>query len=86
MAGDEAGRHTHLVQQCAETEAQRLHAHQVELLPEQPARIVFAKAGGFYQSSRFILERIRDEGLRGFLKHETSRAGAIKNKDTPFAG
>jgi hypothetical protein len=40
--------------QRAEPHAERLHAHQVDFLPEQPARVVFAKAGGLHHWFGFV--------------------------------
>ena len=49
VSGHDLRRDAELVNERAEPEPQRLHAHQVELLFEQPAHVVFAKAGGLHQ-------------------------------------
>ena len=46
MAGDDLGLNADLVQIGAQPQAQRLHAQQIDLLAEQPARVIFAKAVG----------------------------------------
>jgi hypothetical protein len=46
MPGDDLLLDAEFVHQRAEPHAQRLDAHQVDFLAEQPARVVFAKAGG----------------------------------------
>ena len=73
VAGDDLRLHPHLVQQRAEAEPQRLHAHQVDLLLEEPARVVFAEAGGLHHRLRFVGLRV---GLQGRLRggeHGASR-------------
>ena len=45
MPGDDVGLHAHLVHQRADAHAEPLHAHQVDLFAEQPACVIFAKAG-----------------------------------------
>jgi hypothetical protein len=40
--------------QRAEPHAERLHAHQVDFFAEQPARVVFAKAGRLHHRLGFI--------------------------------
>ena len=54
VAGDELRLDAQLVDQRAEAKPQRLHAHQVDLFAEQPARVVFAKAGGLHHRLGFI--------------------------------
>ena len=44
----------HLAQQRAEPEPERLHAHEVDLFLEQPAGVVFAKAGGLHHRLGFV--------------------------------
>ncbi len=48
MAGDDIRPHAEFMDQRAEPEPQRLDAHQVDLATEQPARVIFAKAGGLH--------------------------------------
>ena len=47
--------------QRAEPHAQRLNPHQVDFLLEQPARVVFAKAGCLHHGSGFELIGIRNQ-------------------------
>ena len=54
MAGDDLGLDAHLVDQRAEAHAERLDAHQVDLAAEQPARVIFAKAGGLHHRLGFV--------------------------------
>ena len=54
VAGDDVRPHAHLADQRAEAHAERLNAHQVDFLFEQPARVVFAKAGRLDHRLRFI--------------------------------
>ena len=54
MAGDEFRRHAHVMDERAETKPQGLHAHEVDLLFEQPARVIFAKAGRLHHRGAFI--------------------------------
>ena len=67
MAGDDLRLHAHLVEERAEAEAERLDPHQVDLLLEQPARVVFAKARGLDHGLRFVGEGV---GLQGRLADE----------------
>ena len=53
-----------LADQRAEPHAQRLDAHQVDFLPEQPARVVFAEPGRLDHGLGFIGVGIRRQ--RGF--------------------
>ena len=54
-----------VAEEARETEPQRLRAHQVDLLLEKPARIVFAKASRFDHRLRFIDVGVGGEfGLR----------------------
>jgi len=39
---------------AAQPETERLHSHQIDLGSQQPARIIFAKAGGLHQRLGFI--------------------------------
>ena len=71
MPGDDLRLDAELVDQRAEPHAERLHAHQVDLLLEQPARVVFAKAGRLHQRLGFI--RIGVGRERGLGHRETSR-------------
>jgi len=58
MAGDDLGLHANGVQIGAQPQTQRLDAQQVDLLAEQPARIIFAKAIGRHQRQIFIVRGI----------------------------
>ena len=65
MADDDLLLHAEFAEQRAEAQAQRLHAHQVDFLLEQPARVVFAKAGRLHHRLRFIGVAVGAElGLR----------------------
>ena len=55
-----------LADQRAEAHAQRLHAHQVDLLPEQPARVVFAEAGRLDHRLQLIGIGVGREAGSGF--------------------
>ena len=54
VAGDDTRLDPELADQRAEPEPQRLHPHEVDLFPQKPARVVFAKTGDFDQRLRFI--------------------------------
>ena len=64
--------HAHFVQKRAEAQPQRLHAHQVDLLLEQPARVIFAKAGRLHHRRGFVFVGIGGERRNGFRKHARS--------------
>ncbi len=53
MAGDDVRLDAELVNERAEPKPERFHAHQVDFAAEQPARVVFAKAGGFHHRLGF---------------------------------
>ena len=53
VADDDLGADAKLLQEAREAEAERLRAHEVDLFFEQPARIIFAKAGRFHHRLRF---------------------------------
>ena len=69
MAGDHFRLHAQFVDQRAEPNPQRLDAHQVDLAAEQPARVIFAKAGGFNHRLGFIGIGIGLERRLGRGKH-----------------
>ena len=54
MADDDLLLHPQFAEQRAEAHAERLHAHQVDLALEQPARVIFAKAGRLHHRPRFV--------------------------------
>ena len=65
VAGHHLRRDAELVDERAEAEPQRLHPHQVDFLLQEPARVVFAKAGGLHQRLGFIGIGVgRERGLR----------------------
>ena len=67
VAGDEVGADAHLVDQRADAHAERLHAHEVDLLLEEPPGIVFAKPGRLHEREGFVLEGVRRQGGFGAL-------------------
>ena len=73
MADHDLGLAPSSCEQGAEPQAQRLDAQQVDLLPEQPARVVFAKAGGLDQRLGFVRVGVGDERGFGLGKHRASR-------------
>src|ERR1700760_2352728 len=69
MADDDLTGNAKLLQEARETETERLGAHEVDLLLEQPARVVFAKACRFNHRLRFKRISVGGEfGLR-FREH-----------------
>ena len=54
VADDDPLLNPELVEQLAEPHAERLNAHQVDFAPEQPTRVVFAKAGRLHQRTRLV--------------------------------
>ena len=65
MADDDLLGDAELVEQRGEAEAERLHAHQVDLALVEPARVVFAKAGRLDHRPRFVVVGVGLEfGLR----------------------
>ena len=69
MAGDDVGPDAEFMDQRAEAEPQRLDPHQVDLAAEQPARIVFAKAGGFHHRLGLVGVGVGLELRFGLGKH-----------------
>ncbi len=66
VAGDDLRPHVGLIDERAQSYAQRLHAHQVDLFLEQPSRVVFAEAGGLDHGLGFIGVCVGRQGrLRG---------------------
>ena len=55
MAGDDLGLNADLVQIGAQPQAQRLDAQKIDLLAEQPARVIFAKAVGGDQRQVLVI-------------------------------
>jgi hypothetical protein len=55
--------------QRAQPHAQRLNAHQVDLFTEQPARVVFAKAGCLHHRLGFIGVGVRNQHGFRLRKH-----------------
>jgi hypothetical protein len=69
MTGHNVRLHPALVQVGAKPKAQRLDAVQVDFLLEQPARVVFAKAGRLDQRQALIVRRVGNEIGARFGKH-----------------
>ncbi len=69
MAGREPRLDAHLVQQGGEAQTQSLNAHEIELGAEQPARVIFAKAGRLHQRQAFVFERVGRQDGNGLGKH-----------------
>ena len=68
MAGDDFRLNADVVQIGAQAQAQRLDAQQVDLLAEQPARVIFAKAVGGDQRQIFVIGGVGNEGSeRGLI-------------------
>ncbi len=85
MADDDLTRNAKLLQEAREAEPERLRAHQVDFLFEQPARIIFAKAGWFHHRLRFKCVSIGGEfGLRfgeqGDLGHGVLRGAVLDGR------
>ena len=55
MTGDDLRLHTYVMQVSAQPKPQRLDAQKVDLLAEQPARVIFAKAVGGYQRQILVI-------------------------------
>ena len=69
VTGNDVRPHPEFVDQRAEAEPQRLDTHQVDLAAEQPARIVFAKAGGLHHRLGLVGIGIGLELRFGLGKH-----------------
>ena len=70
MACDDFRLHAHFTDQCAEAQAQGLHAHEVELFLKQPARIIFTKTRRFDEGEGLIAQRVGGERGDGLWEHE----------------
>ena len=70
MASDDFRLHAHFTDQCAEAQAQGLHAHEVELFLKQPARIIFTKTRRFDEGEGLIAQRVGGERGDGLWEHE----------------
>ena len=68
VASDDFRLDAQLADQRPQPHAERLHAHQVDFFFQQPARVVFAKAGRFHQRRRLIGVGIGRE--RGFWRRK----------------
>ena len=64
MAGDDFGLDADVVQIGAQPQPQRLDAQKIDLLAEQPARVIFAKAVGGDQRDILVIRRVGDRGRR----------------------
>ena len=58
MTGDDLRFDADLMQIGAQPQAQRLDAQKIDLLAEQPARVIFAKAVGGDQRQIFVIGRV----------------------------
>ena len=74
MADDDLAPNAKLFQEAREAKPQRLRAHEVDLLFEQPTRIIFAKAGRFDHRLRFNAAVLR-ESLGSGLGNKTGLSG-----------
>ena len=64
MPGDDFGPRAEFMDQRSEAKSQRLDTHQIDLAAEQPARVIFAEAGGLDHRLGFIRVRVRlQQGL-----------------------
>ncbi len=72
VADHDLARDAELLQESRQSEPERLHAHQVELFFEQPARVVFAKAGRLHHRPGFIGVGVGEEFWCGLGEHEVS--------------
>ena len=75
VADDDSLGNAEFAEQRAKAHAERLNAHQVEFAPEQPARIVFAEAGGLHQRAQIIGVAV---GLDRLATWETSSSSREK--------
>ena len=76
MADDDLLGDAEFAKELAEPEPQRLHAHQIELAAEQPARVVFAKPRRLHQRARFVVVAVGQEvGLRLWKQEAASTVG-----------
>ncbi len=86
MAGDDFRLHPHLADQCAETQPQGLHAHEVDFLLEQPPGIVFPKTRGLHHRLGFVgvgVGRERSASGRGTWR---PRSGTLRGeRDIAYA-
>src|SRR5207237_2395962 len=83
VAGDALQRDAALVKIDAERETQRLHADEIDLLREQPARVIFAETGGRDQRLGFKSQRVGFES-RFRNKHPVqSRRSTPNSRFTP---
>ena len=91
MADDDLARDAKLFQEAREAEPERLRAHQVDFLFEQPTRVIFAKTGWFHHRLRFKCVSIGGEcGLRlgeqGDLGHGSAGRGARRQAGAGLRG
>ncbi len=77
VSGDDIGLDAHFMHQRADAHAEPLHAHQVDFLAEQPARVVFAKPGRLHHRLRFVGIGIRRKLRRGLRKHDCPRRNRV---------
>ena len=75
MSGDDLLLDAELRDQRAEPHAQRLNAHQVDFLAEQPARVIFAKTGRLHHRLGFKGIGIRNQHGFRLRKHQRRPLG-----------
>jgi hypothetical protein len=76
VPGDDFLPYAQFRDQRAEPHAQRLNPHQVDFLTEQPARVIFAKAGGLHHRLGFIGISVRYQSWLRLGKHSGGLAWA----------
>ena len=82
VAGHQLGFAAELADQRAEAKPERLDAHQVDLAAEQPARVIFAKAGGLHHRLGFVGIGIGLEQRFRLGEHAASRMRVASNIGT----
>ena len=83
MAGDDLLLDAELRDQRAQPHAERLHAHQVDFLVEQPARVVFAKARGLHHRLGFEGVGIGQQRGSWLGEHRDGLVSGRKNSQQP---
>ena len=85
VAGDKLGLDAHLAQQGAQAHAQRLYAHQIDFLAEEPPRIIFPKARRLDHGLGFIGVGVGEELRNGLGKHDDLKdARARRATESPL--
>ena len=76
VADDDLALDPKLLKEAREAEPQRLRPHQVDLLLEYPARVIFAKPGRLDHRPRFIGVGVGQKLRRGFWEQRAPRGRA----------